>query len=366
VEKRHNNFMHLALKLAKKSRGLTNPNPLVGAVVVKKGKVLGRGYHKKAGAAHAEVIALEKAADSARGATLYVTLEPCCHFGRTPACVDKILSCGIKEVVFAMGDPNPLNNGKGALALRRAGVKVLSGVLEEEAKEINQVFIKYITRRLPFVTVKVAQSLDGKIATSSGDSRWISSESSRRLVHKLRAEADAVLVGIDTVLKDNPLLSCRLNGHLYKKQPKKVVVDSRLRLRPSLKIFSQASPADVIIATTRFAPQAKVSLFQKKARVIIAKDKQRRVHLRDLFRKLAKQEIAHVLIEGGGEIIASALEAGLVDRMIVFVSSKIIGGRNAPTAVEGPGAKRITEAMDLKDMKVRTLGSDLIIAGRPA
>jgi len=364
VEKRHNRFMRMALRLAKKANGLTNPNPLVGAVVVKKGKVLGRGYHKKAGLAHAEVVALEKAGDAARGATLYVTLEPCCHFGRTPACVDKILACGIKEVVFAMNDPNPLNNGKGAQVLRRAGVKVISGVLEEEAREINQVFIKYITRRLPFVTVKVAQSLDGKIATSSGDSRWISSKMSRRLVHKLRAEVDAVLVGIDTALKDNPSLSCRLNGHLYKKQPKKVVVDSRLRIRPGLKIFSQASPAEVIIGSTRFAPQAKVSAFQKKARVIITKDKQGRVQLRDLFRKLAKQEISHLLIEGGGEIIASALQAGLVDRMIVFVSSKIIGGRNAPTAVEGEGAGRMKAALNLKEMKVRKLGPDLIIDGR--
>lgn len=361
----HEKFMHLALKLAQKAEGLTNPNPLAGAVVVKKGKILGRGYHKAAGLAHAEVVALDKAGTAARGGSLYVSLEPCCHFGQTPPCVDKIKACGIKEVVFAMNDPNPLNNGKGAQLLRQYGIKVISGVLEEEARAINRVFIKYITKQLPFVTVKIAQSLDGKIATPAGDSRWISSRVSRKFVHKLRSQVDAILVGINTVLKDNPLLSCRYLGRLYKKQPKKVILDSQLRLMPNLKIFSPRSPAPVIIATTPLAPPRKVASFKKRAQLIITKETENRVDLQDLLKELARQGIAHVLIEGGGEIIASFLKKRLVDRMIVLVSSKIIGGRDAPTAVEGEGAVKIKECTKLVDMKFRRVNSELIIEGRP-
>ena len=366
VRVNHERFMRLALRLAQRAKGQTSPNPLVGAIVVRNGKILGRGYHQRAGLRHAEVVALDKAGKAARGGRLYVTLEPCCHFGRTGPCVDKILSYGIKEVIFAMYDPNPLNNGKGAQFLRRHGIEVVPGVLKDQARQINEVFIKYITKQLPFVTVKVAQSLDGKIATAGGDSRWISSPSSRKFVHKLRSSADAILVGVNTVLKDDPLLSCRLNGSLYKKQPKKVVVDSKLRLLPKLKIFSPRSPAQVIIATTRFAPQRKISYFGKKAQVIITKDKDKRVDFQDLLKRLAKQGITHILIEGGGEIIASALNLRLVDRMIIFVSPKIIGGRNAPTAVEGKGIKRVKAATKLEDIKFRRLGSELIIEGRPA
>jgi diaminohydroxyphosphoribosylaminopyrimidine deaminase/5-amino-6-(5-phosphoribosylamino)uracil reductase len=360
----HERFMRLALKLAQRARGQTNPNPLVGAVVVKRGKVLGQGYHLRAGQAHAEVIALDKAGSAARGGRLYVNLEPCCHFGQTPPCVDRIKDGGIKEVIFAMSDPNPLNNGKGARFLRRHGIKVVSGVLQAQARQINQVFIKYITRQLPFVTVKVAQSLDGKIATVSGDSRWISSSSSRKLVHRLRSRVDAILVGINTVLKDDPLLNCRLNGHLYKRQPQKVIVDSRLRLRPNLKIFSSRSPAPVIIATTRFAPREKVLYFRKQAKVIVAQDQEKKVDLEDLLRRLAKEGLSHILIEGGGKIIASALEKGLVDKMIVFISSKVIGGSNAPTAVEGKGINSIKQAARLAGMKFKRLGPDLVIEGR--
>lgn len=359
-------FMRLALRLAQRAKGKTNPNPLVGAIVVNKGKIVGQGYHQAAGEAHAEVIALDQAGGAARGASLYVNLEPCCHFGQTPPCVDKIKASGIKEVIFAMEDPNPLNKGRGARFLRRHGIKVYSGVLEEEAEKINRVFIKYITKELPFVTVKIAQSLDGKIATTEGDSRWISSQSSREFVHKLRSQVDAILVGINTVLNDNPLLSCRCNAHLHKRQPKKVVVDSRLRLLPDLKIFSKRSPAQVIIATTRLAPQARVLFFRNKAQVIVVKDAEGKVSPQDLLKKLARQGISHILVEGGGEIIASFLEKGLVDRMIVFVSSKIIGGRNAPTAVAGKGARRIKETMRLQEMQLRRLGGDLLIEGRPA
>ncbi|MBN2096930.1 MAG: bifunctional diaminohydroxyphosphoribosylaminopyrimidine deaminase/5-amino-6-(5-phosphoribosylamino)uracil reductase RibD [Candidatus Omnitrophica bacterium] len=360
-------FMQLALKLAKKGKGQTSPNPMVGAVVVKNGQVIGQGYHRKAGRAHAEVVALEQAGTAARGGSLYVTLEPCCHWGRTGPCVQKIVACGIKEVVLAMLDPNPLNNGRGAQFLRRHGIRVLSGVLEQEAGRLNVVFIKYITRRLPFVTVKVAQSLDGKIATKTGDSRWISSIPTRNFAHRLRNQVDAILVGVNTIIKDDPLLSTRLNGCLHPHHPQKIIVDTRLRLPLEARIFSTRSPAQVIIATTRFAPAKKVAYFQKKGvQVIIAKEKGRRVDLVDLFKKLTQQEISHILVEGGGEIIASALENRLVDRMIVVISSQIIGGRGAPTAVEGAGISRIKQALRLKELKLHRLGPDLMLEGRPS
>lgn len=358
-------FMRQAIRLALRAKGKTFPNPLVGAVVVKKGKVVGQGYHRAAGCAHAEEVALTEAGRLARGASLYVNLEPCCHFGQTPPCVHRIIDYGIKEIIFAMYDPNPLNQGRGARFLRRKGVKVVSGILEDEARRINQIFIKYISSKLPYVTVKVAQSLDGKIATASGDACWISSSTSRGFAHKLRSQADAVLVGINTVLKDNPLLSCRLNGRLFKKQPKKIILDSKLRLRPNLKIFSSRSPAPVVIATTRFASPAKINYFRSRAQVIVVKDEQKKVDLKDLLQRLASEGISHVLVEGGGEIIASALRKKLVDRMIMVFSNKIIGGRTAPTAVEGQGVSRVNQALRLKDLKLRRTGSELTIEGKP-
>lgn len=331
---KHEKFMRLALKLAAKGKGETNPNPMVGAVVVKNNRLIAQGYHRKAGAAHAEVIALEKAGRAAQGATLYVTLEPCAHFGRTPPCVGKIIKSGIKEVVFAMSDPNPLNNGQGRRFLKRHGLKVVSGILEHQAQELNRVFVKYISTNMPYVTVKVAQSLDGKIATFGGDSRWITHLRTRRFTNSLRSQADAILVGINTVLKDNPFLTCRRGRTLCKKQPVKVIVDTRLRLVRKLNIFSVRSPARVIIATTSLAPTGKIAYFRKNCQVLILKKKNGKVDLKDLFRALAKQEIAHLLIEGGGEIIAAALKEKLVDEMIICIAPKIIGGRNAPTSVE--------------------------------
>ncbi|MFC1699387.1 bifunctional diaminohydroxyphosphoribosylaminopyrimidine deaminase/5-amino-6-(5-phosphoribosylamino)uracil reductase RibD [Candidatus Omnitrophota bacterium] len=360
----HEKFMRLALKLAVRAKGLTNPNPLVGAVVVKNNKIVGQGYHRRAGAAHAEVVALDQAGRAAGASRLYVTLEPCGHIGRTAPCVEKIVASGVKEVIMAMSDPNPLNNGKGEQFLRRRGIKVTSGVLEKEAQDINQVFIKYITKHLPFVTVKLAQSLDGKIATSTGDSRWISSESSRKYVHKLRSQVDAILVGKNTVLKDDPLLSSRSKTQLSQKQPQKIVVDSKLRLRNNLKIFSAASPAPVILATTRLASGERIAAFRKKAQVIIARDKDKRVDLRDLLHKLAKQEIAHVLIEGGSEIVASALKEKLVDQLILFIAPKIVGGRAAPTAVAGKGVSTIRQASLLKDIQFKKIDTDLVVEGR--
>ncbi|MBN3037837.1 MAG: bifunctional diaminohydroxyphosphoribosylaminopyrimidine deaminase/5-amino-6-(5-phosphoribosylamino)uracil reductase RibD [Candidatus Omnitrophica bacterium] len=363
---KHENFMRLALKLARRAKGKTSPNPLVGAVVVKAGQIVGKGYHKKAGLAHAEVEALRQAGKKASGARLYVTLEPCTHFGRTPPCIHEIKKYGIKEVIFAMYDPNPVNEGKAEKFLTAHGTKVVSGVLEQQARDVNRVFVKYITKKLPFVTVKIAQSLDGKIATSCGDSRWITSEHSRKLVHSLRRQVDAVLIGVGTALADDPLLTSRNSGRLYAKQPKKIIVDSNLRISPDLKMFSAHSPAEVIIATTRRASKKKVASFRKRnITVLVLKEKEKRVDLRDLLKQLARLEITHVLIEGGGEVIASALREKLVDKMIVFVAPKIIGGREAPTAVEGEGVKKVGRAIKLRDIKLRRLGPEVIIEGEP-
>jgi len=354
-------FMRLALKLAVKAEGQTSPNPVVGALVVKNGRILGRGYHKKAGAPHAEVVAIEEAKNRAKGARLYVTLEPCSHFGRTPPCVNKIIESGIREVVVAALDPNPLNNGRGIKMLKANRIKVTSCVLEKEAKKVNEVFFKFITKRMPFVTIKLAQSLDGKIATVSGESKWISNEASRKFAQRLRAGVDAVLVGVETIIKDDPLLTCRLKS--CKRQPFRIVVDSRLKTPPAAKIFSEDAHR-VILATTRRAPADKIKTFKGKGiKVLLIKALKKKVCLKSLLKRLAKLDITHILVEGGGEVTASCLQEGIADKAFFFVSPKIIGGRLAKTGVEGEGVKKLKDAIKLKNVKVSRFGEDILVEG---
>jgi len=357
-------YMKICLRLAGKARGMTNPNPMVGCVIVKEGKIVGQGFHKRAGLAHAEVEALDRAEDKAKGATLYVNLEPCNHYGRTPPCTKAIMEAGIKEVYAAMLDPNPLNNGKGVKELIKKGIKIKVGTLDNEAKKLNEVFIKFITRKIPFVTVKVAETLDGKIATKTGESKWISSEKSREYVKKLRAEVDAVLVGVNTVIKDDPLLNAKRKAQSAKLYYK-IILDSRLKIPPQARIFSKKSIGKVILATTKYAARSRVNLFSRKAEVLICKGRNKQVDLRDLMRKLAQKEISHVLIEGGGETIASALGAKIVDRVLFFIAPKIIGGRNAVTSVEGEGNKRLSDVMKLGKIKISKSGEDILIEGVP-
>lgn len=360
----HEKFMKLALRLALKGRGTTSPNPMVGAVVVRDGTIVGRGYHRRAGEPHAEIIALRKAHHRAQGAILYVTLEPCTHIGRTPPCTDQIIRSGIREIVIGTKDPNPINNGRGIKILRSKGIKVKIGILEEESKKLNEVFAKFITTKLPFVTVKIAQSLDGKIATRRGISKWITNDSARRHVHSLRSHVDAIMVGVETIIKDDPLLTARLSQTRYKKQPIKIVVDSTLRTPLHSKIFSTASLSKVIIATTKYAPKSRVEAFRhKNAQVLVMRDKDGRVSLKPLMRRLAEMEIANVLIEGGGEIIASALKEKLVDKVLFFIAPKIIGGREAITSVEGDGVEAVNRAIGLKEVKIRKFGSDILVKG---
>lgn len=334
-------YIRLALSLAAKAKGMTSPNPCVGAVVVKDGRIVGKGYHKYAGGPHAEVYALRQAGRKAKGATLYVSLEPCSHYGRTPPCVDAIVSAGIKRVVAAMKDPNPVNNGKGFAILRRNGIRVETGVLESEARKFNEEFVKFITKKIPFVTVKVAQTLDGKIATRTGDSKWISAEGAREFVHKLRSQADAIMVGANTVLIDDPLLTVRLKGRKIR-QPLRVVLSGKSGIPPSARIVHNKGGRTMIIR-----PKGKTG----------------RVDIKRLLKELAGRGVTHVLIEGGGEVIASALKAKVVDKVYFFIAPKIIGGREAKTSVEGEGIGRIARAIGLKDMTSRNIGGDILIEG---
>lgn len=353
--------MRQALRLAK--RGHTNPNPMVGAVVVKDGAVIGRAYHQKAGEPHAEALALAQAGKAAKGSTLYVTLEPCCHYGRTPPCSDAVIAAGVKRVVAAMVDPNPKVAGKGIEALRKAGVEVEIGALEQEARELNEAYIKVVTTGLPFVTLKMAMTLDGKIATRSGDSKWISGEESRRLAHRMRARADAIVIGAGTALMDDPELTARIGGS--KRQPARIIVDESARLSVTARMF-QKPGGDVIVATTKQACEDTVGKLQEAgARIVCLDAIDGVVDLAALFRSLAEMGFNNVLLEGGGELNAAALNAKLVDKVVIFIAPKIIGGRDAKTPVEGEGVDAVAEALPLADVRTRRCGEDLLVTARP-
>jgi diaminohydroxyphosphoribosylaminopyrimidine deaminase / 5-amino-6-(5-phosphoribosylamino)uracil reductase len=357
-------FMREALALAAQARGRTSPNPMVGSIVVKDGRVVGRGYHLKAGAPHGEAAALEDAAGQAKGATLYVTLEPCCHLNkRTPPCTRAIIAAGIRRVVAAMRDPNPLVSGKGLEELRQAGIEVKLPVLEAEAAALNEVFIKYITTKRPFVLLKAAASLDGKIATVTGESRWITNERSRLLVHQLRDQVDAVMVGINTVLHDDPLLTTRLPGG-GGRDPMRIIVDSRLRLPSEARVLTASTTACIFIATTPAAPREKrLQLEAAGAKVVVVEGEGPGVPLGPLMEQLGVMQVTSILLEGGGELHSSALRAGIVDKVWYFLAPKLIGGRAAPPAIGGEGFARLEEAVRLERMQVRQLDDDLLIEG---
>ena len=352
-------YMRMAIGLALRAEGLTNPNPLVGAVIVKQKKIVGKGYHKRCGLAHAEVNALNDAQGKAKGATLYVTLEPCDHFGRTPPCTDAIIKNKIKKVVIGMRDPNPINSGRGIRKLNRRGVRTVVGVLEEESRSLNKPYLKFITKKVPYITIKIAESLDGKIATRTGDSKWITSEDARRYVHGLRGKVDAVMVGVNTVIKDDPML---LSKYSNEKQPIRIIVDSNLKTPLNAKIFSNARIYPVIIATTKNVSRTKIRRYEAKgARFLFLTSKKKNVDLRHLVKVLGRMTISHILVEGGGELIASLIEERLADRFLFFIAPKIIGGRTAITPVEGEGIKNMTEALLLNNVRVRKFEDDILV-----
>jgi diaminohydroxyphosphoribosylaminopyrimidine deaminase/5-amino-6-(5-phosphoribosylamino)uracil reductase len=360
MKKNHEYYMNLAVKLALKAKGKTSPNPMVGALVVKDGHIIGKGYHERAGANHAEIVALDEAAKLAKGATLYVTLEPCCHLGRTGPCVDRIIKSGIKRVIVGMIDPNPLNNGRGIKILRQQKIKVDVGFLEDKLRKLNESFIKYISRKIPFVTVKVGQSLDGKIATKTGDSKWITSDRSRAYAHRIRQYYDAIMVGVNTVLRDNP----KLDTWFSKKQPLKIVIDSQLSIPQNANIFFRNSQVTIVTLPISAGQETENrKMLAEKARILEVKEKAGQINLKNMMRKLAQQGVTNILVEGGGTLIGSLFDEGLVDKVIFFISPKIIGGKEAISSVMGKGVARIDRAMKLKEISIKRLGEDLLIEG---
>ena len=353
--------MRKALFLAAKVSGYTSPDPCVGAVIVKNNKVISCGYHNKFASPHAESFAVKKAGKKARGATLYINLEPCSHYGNNPPCADIVVRSGIKRVVAAMKDPNPLVNGKGFKILRKAGVKVETGLFNKEANKLNEFFVKHITTGYPFVILKLALTLDGKIATRTGDSRWISNKKSRDHVHSIRRSVDAVMSGIGTVLKDDPLFSAR-KGKKTVKQPYKIIIDPLAVIPLSSKVLKD--PSKAIIVSTKKASAKKIERLKALGvRVMIAGEKGSKIDLKNVFRTLGSENITSVLIEGGGNTAAHAIEQGVVDKAVFFIAPKIIGGRDALTPVEGSGIKSMRNAVGLKNIKITRFDDDIMVEG---
>ena len=354
-------YMALALELAKKAQGRTSPNPMVGAVIVKSGEIIAKGYHHYAGAKHAEKNALVKAGAKAFGATMYVTLEPCSHYGKQPPCVEAIIEAGIKKVIVAMTDPNPLVSGKGIKILEEAGIEVETGLLEEQAKKLNEMFIKYITTEKPFVISKSAITLDGKIATKTGDSKWITDTKSREIVHQLRDRVDAILVGIGTVLADNPRLTTRLveDGQ----DPIRVILDSKLRISNTAKVINQSSSAKTIIICTKLAPEERIAELKAKDNLEILQLKQKKVGPQDVLKELGRKNIMSLLVEGGSRVNASFLKDNAIDKLYYFIAPKIIGGSESIPVVAGMGIEKIKEAIEIDNLKVEMLENDILVTG---
>lgn len=351
--------MKRALELAGKGRGFTSPNPMVGAVIVKNEKIIGEGYHKKAGEAHAEVIAIQSATESVEGATIYVTLEPCSHFGRTPPCSELIIDKNLKKVVIAASDPNPLVSGRGIENLRRAGIEVITGVCEKESHKLNEVFNYYITTKLPFVLMKYAMSLDGKIATETGQSKWISSEDSRRHAHHLRGHLSGIMVGIGTILKDDPQLTCRIQGY---PNPTRIILDSKLRIPLESAVLSNQEEARTIILTTSRASELKrAELKNKNIEVIVVSEYMGRIDLKEAMKQIGERGIDSILLEGGGTVNASALSADSVNKMSIYIAPKIIGGAKAISPIMGQGVQVMSEVYRIKDMEINRIRDDIHI-----
>ena len=354
-------YMQKALALAARAQGRTSPNPMVGAVVVKDNQVVGEGYHRKAGTPHAEVHALQAAGEAARGATLYVNLEPCSHYGRTPPCADAIVRAGVKKVVVAGLDPNPRVSGRGLKVLQDAGIETLTGVLEQEAQKLNLAFFKYIQTRTPLVSLKVAMTLDGKIATSTGDSRWISGAGSRKYVHQLRNVYDAIMVGIGTVLKDDPMLNTRLEDENIR-DPVRVIIDSKLDLPRFSNIVKTARQQKTIVFCGQQADDARQEFLEEAGLTVIqlATDEEK-LPLEEVLQVLGEMEIMTLLVEGGGEINGYLIEKHLIDKVYWFIAPKIVGGRAAPTPVGGSGIPQLKDALPLKSMEIQRFDKDILI-----
>ncbi len=355
-------YMALALRLARRALGRTSPNPAVGAVIVKDGIVVGKGYHRAAGFPHAEVEAIRSAGEEAKGSELFVTLEPCNHHGRTPPCTQAIILAGINKVWYGIDDPNPGVCGGGADVLREAGVEVVGHVLEDRCRKMNEVYWMNVTQRRPFVYLKLAMSLDGRIATKTGESQWITCEASRRKVHRLRDRVSAIMVGVNTVTVDNPALTTRLpnsRGH----DPIRIVTDSNLRTPPDAAVIHSDSHAGCIIATSKNPPAEKREMLEREGVKVLPTTGAGRVDLQDLLTRLYAIGVTSVLIEGGAGLAWGAIEAGIVDRCMFFYAPIIIGGSAAPTGIGGAGISKLEEAPRLKAVKAFRVGCDILLDG---
>ena len=355
--------MARAIELAARARGRTSPNPMVGAVLVGGDTIVGEGFHARAGESHAEAMALAQAGPAARGADLYVNLEPCSHHGRTPPCAEAIIQAGVARVFTAMRDPNPKVDGRGIARLLAAGVKVRVGLLGAEAARLNEIYCRNMTTGLPLVTLKIGMSLDGKTATRTGEARWITSEASRKRVHEMRDAVDAVLVGIGTILADDPDLTTRLAGADCR-HPDRVVIDSHLRIPSRARVLAHRNRGRTILIAGPHAAEARVrELRELGAEVVIVDGGERRVDLRIVVERLYALGITSLLIEGGSEIAASSLEAGIVDKLVFFIAPLLIGGREAPPVIGGRGVGPLSQALRLRDVRWDAVGEDIMVEG---
>ncbi len=356
-------FMHNALSLAEKGRGWTSPNPMVGAVVVKEGAIVGRGWHERVGGPHAEVNAIDDAGEKARGATIYVTLEPCNHFGRTPPCTQKILDAGIKRVVVAMNDPNPGVKGGGNQYLLEKGVEVTTGVCEKEARALNEGFACWVTTGRPFVIAKCAATLDGRIATGSGDSKWVTGPAARDIVHQLRHGADGIMVGVGTAMADDPSLTTRIEGEIGS-DPIRIILDTRLELSPTAKMLRQKSSASTwVICGPEADDERRSALEAAGARVISCGLKEGRIDLSRLMDKLGGEGITSLLVEGGGTVLGSAFKAGIVHKVLFFYAPKILGGDDGVPICRGVGPVAMQDSLVVHDLQVSQVGPDVMLQG---
>lgn len=356
-------YMERAIALAKKGMGFTSPNPMVGAVIVKNGKIIGEGYHERCGGLHAERNAIASLTESAEGATIYVTLEPCCHYGKTPPCTEAIIEQKIAKVVIGSRDPNPLVAGKGVKQLRDAGIEVVEDFLREECDAINPVFFHYITTKRPYVAMKYAMTADGKIATKIGESKWITGEVAREHVQKLRHQYKGIMVGIGTVLKDDPMLNCRMEGGV---NPIRIICDSNLRIPLESQIVKTAKEIPTIVAAkeqvfTEELEQKRTALLDHGIKVLLVKEKDGQIDLLELMELLGKEDIDSILLEGGGILNDSALRQGIVQKAYVYIAPKMFGGQGAKTPVEGEGVSYPKEAYTFELEDTKMLEQDILL-----
>lgn len=356
-------FMRQAIELAKRGEGWTAPNPLVGAVILNKGEVVGAGFHQKAGTPHAEIHALAAAKERAKGGTIYVNLEPCCHYGKTPPCTDALIKAGIKRVVMAMTDPNPKVAGGGIKKLREAGIEVVTGVLEREAQRLNEVFLKQITEKRPFIALKAAVTLDGKIATKVGSSKWITGEDARESAHKLRHRYDSIMVGIGTVLADDPLLNTRIKGL---KNPIKVVIDSNLKTPLDAQVLNLKNAPVIIFTAKSLEENSKArNLLEKGVEIIACPGVEGKVDLALVLKVLYDKKITSILVEGGAKINGTFFEQKLIDKIYLFMAPKLVGSHLAPGMMGGLGIGEMQDAVKIEDLTVEKIGQDFLFTGDP-